>query len=209
MKNVILVLLAVLFGLSGFGQYQEVEAKERQSPEKEKGFKKDNLFVGGTLNVGFGNSFTALGIAPFVGYNLTNWLDVAFSPGVSYTSQRDVVNLDDRLRQTVYGPGSFIRIFPFRFVFAQAQYEFNLSRQKYIPPRNTGLPKEKYKYDAHSFLVGGGYAGGRDEDNKSYFYISVMWDIANAEFSPYKDNLNRAVPIIRAGYNIALFQGRR
>lgn len=209
MKNLFFVLVLSLFGLNGFSQYQEAEPQERKREEKEKGFKKDNLFVGGTLNVGFGNSFTALGIAPFFGYNLTNWLDVAFSPGISYTSQRDFSTPDDRLRQTVYGPGSFVRIFPFRFIFAQGQYEFNMIRQKYIPARNTGLPKEKYKYDAHSFLVGGGYAGGRDEDNKSYFYISVMWDIANAEFSPYKDNLNRAVPIIRAGYNIALFQGHR
>lgn len=208
MKNILVAIILLLASVKGFAQYEEVSPKGGEKPEKEKGFQKDNLFVGGTLNLGFGNSFTALGIAPFFGYNLTPWLDVAVSPGISYTSQRDYINLDDRLRQTVYGPGTFVRIFPVRFIFAQAQYEFNLIRQKYIPPSNIGLSTEKYKYDAHSFLVGGGYASGRDQYNKSFFYISVMWDIAKAEFSPYKDNLRRAVPIIRAGYNIALFQGR-
>jgi hypothetical protein len=35
-----------------------------------------------------------------------------------------------------------------------------------------------------------------------------MWDVAKNENSPYKDDVNRATPVIRAGYNIALFQGR-
>ncbi|HSN60937.1 MAG TPA: hypothetical protein VLR49_08380, partial [Ferruginibacter sp.] len=61
---------------------------------------------------------------------------------------------------------------------------------------------------AHSMLVGGGFASGRDADNKSFYYISILWDVAKSPNSPYKDNLNRAIPVIRAGYNIALFQGR-
>jgi len=36
-----------------------------------------------------------------------------------------------------------------------------------------------------------------------------MWDVLKDENSPYTDNLNRAIPQIRAGFNIGLFQGRR
>jgi hypothetical protein len=33
-----------------------------------------------------------------------------------------------------------------------------------------------------------------------------MWDIAGDPNSPYVDNLGRSTPVIRAGYNIGLFQ---
>lgn len=209
MKNTCLIVLFFLLSTKSFAQYQEVET---QAPKKEKAsgkFKADHLFTGGTLNLGFGSSYTALGIAPFFGYSFNKFVDLAFSPGFNYTSQRDYIAYGDKLRQTMYGPGAFVRLFPFKFIFAQAQYEFNMIRFKYIPPRSSSSPRETYKIDAHSLLVGGGFAGGRDEDNNSYYYISVLWDVGESKNSPYKDNLNRAIPIIRAGYNIALFQGKR
>jgi hypothetical protein len=182
-------------------------AQEEEKSEKAGGFKKENLFTGGTLNLSFGNQVTALGLSPFFGYSINRFVDVAASVGVNYISQRDYsyYNSNDKLRQTIFGPGAFVRVFPVKFLFAQAQYEYNFIRYKYILP---GAPTEILNLKASSFLIGPGYAGGRERDNNSYYYISVLWDIANSKNSPYKDNLNRAVPIIRAGYNIALFQGR-
>jgi hypothetical protein len=34
-----------------------------------------------------------------------------------------------------------------------------------------------------------------------------LFDVIKNINSPYTDNLGRATPIIRAGYNVALFQG--
>jgi hypothetical protein len=187
-----------------------VNVSAQDEGEKKGGFKKENLFVGGTVNLAFGNQITALGISPFLGYSINKYVDVAASLGIDYISQRDYTfyNSNDKLRQTIYGPGAFVRIFPVKFLFTQAQYEFNFIRYKYLPPPNSGMPIEKNKYDAHSLLVGGGYAGGRDGYNKSFYYISILWDVANSNYSPYKDYLHRSIPIIRAGYNIALFQGK-
>ena len=184
------------------------QEEEKADDEKKGGFKKENLFTGGTVNLSFGNQVTALGLSPFFGYSINRFVDVAATVGMNYISQRDVLYANDKLRQTIYGPGAFVRLFPVKFLFAQAQYEFNFIRYKYIPVSGSGQPSETTKLDAQSFLVGAGYAGGRNSDNKSYYYISVLWDIAKAKNSPYTDNLDRAVPIIRAGYNIALFQGR-
>ena len=190
-----------------------VSAQEEEKAEEKKNglFKKENLFTGGTVNVSFGNQVTALGLSPFFGYSINRFVDVAATVGVNYISQRDVsfYNANDKLRQTIFGPGAFVRLFPLKFLFAQAQYEYNFIKYKYIPASGTGQPAETTKLNAQSFLIGGGYAGGRDADNNSYYYISVLWDIAKSENSPYTDNLNRSLPIIRAGYNIALFQGRR
>ena len=201
MKKVFVFILCVL-------TFANVMAQDEE--EKKGGFKKENLFTGGTVNVSFGNQVTALGISPFFGYSINKYVDVAASVGVNYISQRDYsfYNSNDKLRQTIYGPGAFVRLFPVKFLFAQAQYEFNFIRYKYIPASNTGQPSEKFKLDAHSLLVGGGFASSRNAENKSYYYISILWDVAKSVNSPYKDNLDRAIPVIRAGYNIALFQDR-
>ena len=167
------------------------------------------MFVGGNVNLGFSNSSTVLGLSPYVGYSLNKYLDVAFSANVSYTSVRDYNEYGDKIRQTIYGPGAFVRIFPFRFVFAQAQYEFNLINYRYIPAKNSliYLPSRE-NLNASSLLVGGGYAGGREGTGSSFYYFSVMWDVSKSKNSPYVDELRRALPVLRAGYNIALFQGR-
>jgi hypothetical protein len=176
----------------------------------EKFFKAENLFTGGTVNVSFGNQVTQLGISPYIGYSFNRFVDLAVSPGINYISQRDYLVIGDKLRQTTYGPGAFMRLFPVKFLYAVGQYEFNWMRNKYIPAVGSTFQRELYKTDAHSFLVGAGFANGRNFDyQKSYYYFSVMWDIGEAVNSPYKDNLGRSVPIFRAGYNIALFQGNQ
>ena len=175
-------------------------------------FKKENVFSGGTVSAGFCNTFTNLGIGPYIGYSFNKYVDFAINPSINYTTERDFAGIQGNLlRQTIYGPGAFVRVFPLKFLFAHAQYEFNFMRTKYMPfGRLSDIGVEKYKYEAHSFLVGGGISNGKDFPNqKSYYYFSILLDVANSPFSPYKDNLRRSVPIIRAGYNIALFQGRK
>lgn len=202
-KNTIFSLaMMLLFVSAGFAQ------SDKDGDEDNRGFRKDKLFTGGNLTLQFGNQVTTLGISPYFGYSITNWLDAAASLNFNYTSQRDNVVFDDKVRQTVYGPGAFVRIFPLRFLFAQAHYEFNFLKVKYIPAPNSGYQKESYSLDAHSLLVGGGYAGGREQGN-SFYYLCVLWDVGKSKNSPYKDGYGRTVPIIRAGYNIGLFQGRR
>lgn len=204
MKKLVFVL--VLISVFYTSQAQE---EERSGDERKGGFKKENLFVGGDITLGFSNVYTALGASPYFGYSINKYLDVAASFNYIYTSQRDYFVYGDKVRQTQYGPGAFVRVFPFRFVFAQVQYEHNFIKVKYLPANNSGYVPSTDRVDANSLLVGAGYAGGRDEYNKSFYYFSISWDILRNSNSPYVDGLRRAVPIIRAGYNIALFQGRR
>jgi hypothetical protein len=203
LKNLVFAVFATVVSLPAFAQ----EEPRNESDVKESKFKKENLFTGGNLTLQFGNITTTLGVSPYFGYSLTNWLDVAASLNFNYTSQRDNVVVGDKIRQTVYGPGAFVRIFPVNFLFVQGHFEQNFIKLKYIPADNSGYSQEKQSLDASSFLVGGGYAGGRNRDSKSFYYISVFWDVAKNQNSPYLDNQRRTVPIIRAGYNIALFQG--
>ena len=110
--------------------------EEKKEEETKKGFKKENLFTGGSVTASFFNGATSLGISPYFGYSLNRFVDVAVSANLNYTSQRDYVEYGDKIRQTVYGPGAFVRLYPVRFLFAQAQYEHNFIKYRYIPASN-------------------------------------------------------------------------
>lgn len=204
MKKLVMVF-ALLIGF----YFANAQDENTETEVKEHGFKKENLFVGGDLTLGFSNVYTALGINPYFGYSINKYVDVAASFNLNYISQRDYLEYGDKLRQTVYGPGAFVRVYPVKFLFAQVQFEHNFTTQKYLPTTNSFYLPSTTRVDANSLMVGAGYAGGRDSYNKSFYYISISWDLLRNENSPYVDGLQRAVPIIKAGYNIALFQGKR
>ncbi|HSV09655.1 MAG TPA: hypothetical protein VLI68_02730 [Hanamia sp.] len=203
-KAIVLLLLPFYFHATAQDPNENNQGQDEKQEVKKSGFQKDKLFTGGSANIGFSSGSTMLGITPQLGYSLTNWLDAGITFNLNYISQRDYYTTN-KVRQTTYGPGAFMRIFPVNFLFAGAQYEYNMIHQKFI---SSSLPTQKASVNANSFLVGAGYAGGRERGGNTYYYLSIMWDIAHDPNSPYVDNLRRSTPVIRAGYNIGLFQNR-
>ena len=203
MKKVFVVLLLMA------GSYVSI-AQDEEGPKR--GFKKENLFVGGDITLAISTGYTTLGASPYIGYSLNKYVDVAISTGFIYTSEWDYPRPEDKIKQIQYGPGAFARIYPLKFLYAQVQYEHNFMNFKYFPggySNSLGYQKTIDNYDANSLLVGGGFAGGRMGNGSSFYYISVLWDVSGAKNSPYVDGYGRAIPIFRAGYNIALFQGKK
>ena len=201
-KTAIFLFTLFIYVIDVAGQ----DVKEDEG-ETKTGFKKENLFAGGTVALGFGFGQTSFGLGPYFGYSFNKYIDAAISINYNYVSQRDFLQQGDKLRQSIIGPGIFTRIFPVKFLFAHAQYEQNFIKVKYIPAANGYYLASKETKSVGSFLVGPGYASGRGE-SKSFYYISVLFDVAKNKFSPYVDDQGRVTPIIRAGYNIALFQDR-
>jgi hypothetical protein len=198
MKNYLLALIFVCLGPGAFAQLKE--------DAETKSFK-ENLFTGGSISLSFFNRAFLVGASPVFGYSLTSWADLGIVANYNYTSYRDYDVYGDRLHQTVYGGGVFTRLFPARFLFAQGQVEHNWIRLKYTYPYGGGSYIRNTS--ANSVLVGAGYTTGRDPDAKGmYWYLAILFDVAREANSPYTDNLGRAVPIIRAGLNVPLFQGR-
>ncbi len=203
---IIVTLLTVVFTTTVYGQ------------EEEKGFKKENLFTGGSVTISFFNKQTLLGANPIFGYKLTDWADAGLAFNFVYNSSRDYQAFNDKIRQTVYGPGVFARLYPIRFLFVQGQLEHNFSTVKYIPPTTSGIGNSKWTNGANSLLLGAGLAQGRAPGSTSFFYISLLFDVLKNENSPYVNvsvNPNNPsqrrvdmVPIIRAGVNVGLFQGK-
>ena len=201
MKTNLTVTILLTFFISFAAQAQE----EEKETEK-KGFKKENLFTGGSISLAFYNNTFLIGASPVLGYNLTSWIDAGIVVNYNYTSYRDYnFVFNDKLRQTVYGGGVFARIFPVRFLFAQVQPEHNFLHLKYIP--NVGTP-ETFNTSVNSLLVGGGYTTGRQKDDKSaFYYVAILFDVSGNNASPYTDGYGRTIPIIRAGLQIPLGQG--
>lgn len=198
-SNVMKKILLTLFFMSACTAV--LWAQKEEDEKKDGGFKKEMLFTGGNLNIGFFNGVTVLGATPQLGYSLTEWLDAGISFGYTYTSQS--VASDYKVRQTILGPGAFARIFPIQFLFASVQYEHNFIRVKQIISGNSFVNK----VNAGSLLLGLGYTNGKDGRNTPYYYFSVSFDVLNNINSPYRTVANEVYPVVNAGFNIPLFQG--
>lgn len=209
MKNYLLILVCILFcGQALFAQNDEGEKR---------GFKKENLFVGGSISAAFATDVFGIGANPEFGYSVAKWMDLGIAGNYNYTSYRNYGGYasNDRLHQTIYGPGFFTRLFPVRFLFAQAQIEHNWIALKYLYGSGGN---QKASISSNSFLVGAGYTTGRDPGGKSaYGYLAVLVDVLNEKNSPYVNydydfNGNvigrHQVPVIRAGFIVPLFQGK-
>lgn len=209
MKQMILVYVLVLSCLPSFSQPEERE-------EVKSGFKKENLFTGGSVTVSFFNRQTVLGANPIFGYKIASFLDAGLSFNVQYATAKDNYAFNDKIKQTTLGPGVFMRIYPVNMLFLQGQFEQNFIKQKYIYPG--GSPVETQKESVSSLLIGGGLAQGREKGGTTFYYISVLFDVLKNRNSPYtRVSVNPSnpsetrvdiVPIIKAGINIGLFQGR-
>ena len=159
MKNVIVLVLACFLSINLFAQEKEMEAVN-ESDEK-KGFKMENLFTGGGIQLSFSGSTFIAGASPVLGYSINKWLDAGVVVNFTYYSNRHITyyspgtglyyTSDDKLRQTLFGPGAFVKVYPVKFLFLQAQGEINFISQKIIYADN--FPTEKTKYNVHSLLV--------------------------------------------------------
>ncbi|HEY2722032.1 MAG TPA: hypothetical protein VGI82_09905 [Chitinophagaceae bacterium] len=206
MKRIILLSILIISFASAFAQNDKDESK--------KGFKKENLFTGGSITASFYTGGTILGISPMFGYKLANWVDAGVAFNYTYTGTRDYIVFDDKLRQNVFGPGVFARIYPVRFLFLQGQFEHNFTHVKYTDDFGDVT---KSTADANSLLLGGGIAEGRRPGSNTFYYLSVLGDVLKNPNSPYVNNVydgsgqlirTDLIPIIRAGVNIGLFQGK-
>src|SRR5688572_19329870 len=99
MKRIIVTALLITSFLG-------VTAQETTEDEPaKKGFRRDNIFVGGSIAFGLGSGTFSVGANPEVGYSIANWLDAGISTNINYYSLRAEYNNGYRQRSTTYGAG--------------------------------------------------------------------------------------------------------
>jgi hypothetical protein len=200
MKKFIVTAIVFAITFSALAQDEEEEVKK-------KGFKKENLFTGGSVTASFYSGGTVLGLSPTFGYSINKFIDAGIVLNFTYTGERAFSG--DKYRQFVYGPGAFARIYPVNMIFIQGMFEHNFISQTFKPA--SGGASQKFNAEANSFLAGAGYCNGREGTGSTFFYISIMVDLIRDINSPYLAVLQNgdlaAQPVFRAGIQIPLFQG--
>lgn len=174
-----------------------------QDEENEKrGFRTDNIFVGGSIALGLGSGSFSVGANPEVGYSITKWLDAGISTNINYFSLRAEYNNGYRQRSTILGTGMFVRVYPINGFFIQAIPEYNWINHT-IKDMNFGGGNEfKEKQEAPSILLGVGY--GRRAVGGSNFFTAIMFDAGKNTSSPYIDSYGAKLPVLRTGFNFYL-----
>ena len=196
-KNLFL-LAFLLVSLGSRAQSLELD------PTKGK-FKQENLFFGTGLNLGIASQSFNVGLNPEIGYSITKWLDAGINFNVNYYSQNATDFSTVKYQNWSYGGGTFLRVWPVNFIHLQIQPEYNWinSTQKF-----TNRPDVyKYKYQAESLLVGIGY--GSHFLGSRYSYVTLMMDVLQNPFSPYRDQFNDPLPVFRAGFGMYLRPSRK
>ena len=107
MKKIVVTIFSLCLLSAVMGQDEE---------ENKKGFKKENLFTGGSITLSFFNGQTVLGANPMFGYKIANWVDAGLAFNYVYSSSRHYNVPNDKLRITTYGPGVFTRLYPVSFL---------------------------------------------------------------------------------------------
>jgi hypothetical protein len=219
LKNMKQLLLSVLFVSSVFVAFsqEEDEKPKRLSKEEEPGhFKRENVFIGGGVGLGFssstfGSNFN-IGITPEIGYSFNSWLDAGVSLNLNYYSYNYgyLGGGTTKQRSFNYGGGVFLRAYPLQEFFIQVQPEYNFISTKLTNTNNSGVLRLNQK--APSFLVGLGY--GRRIVGQSGFYTAILLDLGQDNSSPYRQvttdgfgnptGTTQAIPVIRAGFTYYL-----
>jgi hypothetical protein len=180
LKKAVLVFTLCISTFFVFGQDEE--------PEKEKGFQKEKLFVGGNFGVSFG-SYTFINISPQIGYRFTDHFAAGVGLNLQYVSDKlEDYNGDTyyKTEQGVTGLSVFGRVYPIRQFMLQVQPEVNyvFGKEKYF--QTSYQPAQEYNLNAEivpSLLLGGGLV--LPSGSRGAFIISVFYDILQDPGSPY------------------------
>lgn len=171
------------------------------------GFRKENIFIGGGLNIGFAANTFGVGINPEIGYSISKWLDAGLALNINYASQRadPYYNGNIRQRNFSYGAGPFVRVYPIPFIFVTAQLEKNWSKVNLKDYYSGQI--YNYNYDATSLIAGIAYS--QRIIGQSSFYTMIGIDLLNDPNSPYRDYNNNPYPVIKAGFDFYLRPSRK
>jgi len=202
-KKIVFAGILLIAGLGVFAQEHNPQRVYTYSDEgADGGFSKNNLFLGGSLALGFGSYNFNVGASPEIGYSLNNWLDAGIVLNFNYNSIRADPYYTGNVRYHTfnYGGGVFARGYVLPYLFLTAQPEYNLINvnAKYVPTGETTT----YDANATSLLLGVGY--GQRVIGQGSFYIALMFDVLGDKDSPYNDINGHPLPVIRAGFNFYL-----
>lgn len=188
MKKTLLSVMLALVSSLAMAQYQA-------APEPSVSGINERLFFGGNFGLSFGNS-TFVNVSPIVGYKINDYFSAGGGVNFIYSAFTTRDGYGNKLYTDSYGTaglGIFARVYPVRFLFAQARPEMNYVWGK-IKYYGSNPAEQKYPGKwVPSLLVGGGVAmpAGRGA-----IMLSLQYDVVQDKRSPYGTK-----PFVSVGFN--------
>ncbi|MDG1435359.1 MAG: hypothetical protein P8M17_10500 [Saprospiraceae bacterium] len=180
-----LILISVL--IISFSHNSEAQKRSNRDIDEyfdDRGSFKDRLWYGADVTLNFfsvpgGNAFNA-GIAPMVGYKITDAFSVGPRIEILYRGERYDINTgtDLKFNSTNYGVGAFTRLKVFNQYFIHAEYQTLNNEEGYDIDYVNNKVLTLRSWDDH-FFIGGGYGASGGGIG---FQISILWDVLQ-EFS--------------------------
>jgi hypothetical protein len=208
-KRILIAVLLISAGSGAMAQryYREGERERQRDAYTDDqtygdGFKKEHLFIGGNLGLGYDTYSFNAGVSPEIGYSFAKWFDAGALVNLNYTSVRadPYYNNDIRQRSFNYGLGAFARVYPLPFLFLQAGPEYNWIHYTLTDFNSAPHQSESFNTNAASFLVGVGY--GQRLVGRSSVHIALLIDLLNSAQSPYRDTNGELIPVLKAGFDL-------
>ena len=205
-RKLFFLLSGMLMAIAGFAQDHMPNRVNTYTDEGDgTGFRKQNLFIGGSLGLGFAADQFSVGVNPEIGYSLNRWLDAGVVVNFTYNSvsadPNFYYNNNTGEKEFIYGGGVFARAFVLPFLFLTAQPEMNWTNatEKFY---GTGGTAATYSLNvnAPSLLLGIGY--GHRTIGEGTFYFALMFDVLGKTYSPYNDYYGHPLPVVRAGFDL-------
>lgn len=175
----LLVLVAVL--MISFTHDADAQRRSRDVDEyfDDRGNFTDRLWYGADFTLNFfsipnGSAFNA-GIAPMVGYKITDALSVGPRVEILYRGERYDINTgqDLKFNSTNFGVGLFTRLKVFNQYFLHAEYQSLNNEIGTSVDFTTNTINTTRSWEDHFFLGGGyGVSGGGVG-----FQVSLLWDV--------------------------------
>lgn len=194
MKHIVWVLL-IFVGMN-YASAQEVYTSsgkpgyhKKMQKKKKKGYDPDRLVLGGGLTASFDGGYAALGIAPIVGYRITDNFAAGVGLGYLYAQQPVYVDPVDPykvsyIRENIVYPSIWARYFVFRNFFVSTTLEEDFISQRAPGYDQYGnLTTIKRSVNNTCLFLGGGLRfplGGRVS-----MYGELRYDVLQGKNSPY------------------------
>jgi len=194
LKQLAFICVLSILRISGIAQNTVVTTQPNLNPKP--------VFFGGGIILGGGSGSFQLGLNPELVKSYNQYIDMGLALNfyyATYKSNSSITGDSYKSNNTQLGFGGFVRAWPIEQFFIQIQPEYNwtFSNAKNYTQGTSGSSS----VNAPSVLAGVGY-GKRNESGFSYF--SVMFDLVNAQQSPYRMGQLTTQPIIRAGFGVPI-----
>lgn len=155
MKNIFLLILFSLSFNYGYSQFGGI-TQNSQSTEKK-------WRLGASAGISFGdNDYLSLSLAPSIGYNLGNGLEIGATAGYQ-------LNKNNYYRSNLFSGGPYLNYSVVPQIFGRVHYEYYSGTQK------NRIYNNEYNINESALWVGGGYESGGPVSFRAGILYNVLY----------------------------------